>query len=210
MRNIAIFIVMLSFVSCKKFTGDLLVNDHIFFKSGNSSQVLLTGEYKAQLKVKRNNKFTLKLKSEYDKKSIKFKLPKKLSLPTEGSFYFNSKQISQPFDLEGQISTQVSFGEEITEQETCNLYDNYGYCDFIFVDRGFGPWGPYTSGPFPAHYYDCRNPYYLGERKVTYKVKTTLNSVKLSFIQEQSKKANFLGENATAEKEYSFVGKCLR
>ena len=207
MAKLSAVCAMLMLVACVKVNGNLKVSDHLLFsKSSSSRDVVLAGDYKAQVSLKGRKKLTLKLESDFDKKKIKVKLPKGFLLPKEGSFSYKSKELNQPFDLSGLLSTTFSYGEVVTTHESCRI-DNYGYCDYYYDYPRYGNYyGSYVTGPRP--HYACYPVY--GQRKVTYRMKTTKTGLDLRFVQEGKEKASFKGAQFSKDKEYSYVGPCLR
>lgn len=116
--------VLLLSVSCVDLNGSLQVNEafNVKKKSGflnlkTKIVTLLPGQYSAELVVKSSKNLKLILKGgDLGEINIPIKSHDNLNIPRNGQFYIEGKNINQPFNVSGTIST---------------VFNHYGYTNEV-------------------------------------------------------------------------------
>lgn len=125
MRNLLLGVVALFLTtSCMEIHGDLKVSQDLNF----NNTTVLAGDYKSTLNIDSRSKVTLEVQSNRSNKNIAevvFKIPRDSGIPQDnGTFFFRSDEVDQPYDLSGEVNTQVTRSPRRFDRERCS-YDDY-------------------------------------------------------------------------------------
>ena len=125
MRNLFFGLAaLLLATSCVKIHGDLKVSQGLSF---NSSTVQ-PGDYKSTLNINSKTRVTLEIENDNPDKSaleVIFRIPENSGIPqNNGTFFFRSNEVAQPYDLSGEVKTQVTRSPRRFDRERCP-YDDY-------------------------------------------------------------------------------------
>jgi hypothetical protein len=159
---IPLFAIIL-FAGCEKIEGQLnITTDLKLVNKDGVVRTLKTGTYQADIKANTSKKITLRLNNDGDEKYI-FLLP--TGIPANGDFAFSAKQVGQPVDLSGNVTTAITNSPTVQRVESCT------YTRYIRVCHS-GPGGrPYcTTEARPA----------FGRKHITHYDRTTDKNVNLS------------------------------
>ncbi len=202
-------------VSCVKIEGTLNVEQVLtakkrsgFLNLGIKAIDIQPGTYHASLKVNNAKSFTLKLKADKEGEAdilIPLKSENNFSIPTNGNVVIRGAQISQPFDISGNIKTTVTNSETVRSTENCSLQRTERYCDKICTP----PANPYGTIHCTVQCQDVVT-YYPGSRFVEYHNKYTERNLNAELLDAQSKamKATFSGTDYESSKVYDYYGEC--
>lgn len=110
--------------SCMEINGNLKVNSQLNF---NNDRVP-AGNYVSQLVIDSKEKVTLEIEGVYRSKSVTdvvFRIPKDSSIPQDnGNFFFRADEVDQPYDLAGEVQTDITRSPRRLDRERCT-YDAY-------------------------------------------------------------------------------------
>ena len=143
MRNL-IGILVLSFlsVSCMEVDGTLDVRQDMTFKNvkieSNSRKQNMTvpaGRYQAQLEFDSKDKVTLEIKDFYKNRTdidIEFEIPKGSGIPQDnGTFFLTAAEVDQPYDVSGEVDTDITRSTQRRDQEQCTYTDYERRCQRV-------------------------------------------------------------------------------
>lgn len=124
-------------VSCVSLDGQLDVKQVMGAKKKSGFLHLKTTEikiqpdlYKAELKINSDKSYTLKL-SGHENIIIPIKGTKELNVPTNGHVSISHNEINQPFDLKGEIATDIEDSTRINTVEECTRSFTENHCNKI-------------------------------------------------------------------------------
>jgi hypothetical protein len=200
MKHILALVLVLS-ASCVKVQGNLKVDEHVLYNKNGRSKVLLAGDYKANVTIKKEE-LKLKLKGNLENHRLTLKFPKGTVLPsTNGEISVSAQDLKQPFALAGNVKTDVTRSELVTTTERCSINVGMYDCDWGggYYDGRGGYYGPYSY---------CHGRVLDGERDVRYFNDTTTRTLSLQLLQEESSKATFTGVDVDVKRVYQFRGVC--
>jgi hypothetical protein len=189
-------------VGCRhSVTGTLEVKDQLTLnKKGNQTVVLDEGSYKATVhSYDKKDKVVFDIKGLSKKQNVKaeFKIDENMVIPQNGHVSVSSETSGQPWNLEGDIETEMTRGPQVKTYESCRYGSAFWYCYGSGAGRMCGWW------------YDT---YYFGTREVEYHKEVTTRSVDVDFIDpsSQDKVATFDGDKTVnTEIVYDHIGPCL-
>lgn len=111
---------------CEKIEGQLNVNSDLKLVSSKGVvRSVRVGTYEADVKAKTSKKITLRLNNDGDEKYV-FALPS--SIPSNGDFAFSAKQVGQPVDLNGNVTTAITNSPTTQRVESCTYTQNFRVC----------------------------------------------------------------------------------
>jgi len=201
MKSLMLVSLLALMFGCKQFDGQLNVNSHLVYKKGNSSEVVLAGEYTASVKVKGSDKLVLKLQNDFEKKKMVLDLPKGTILPSgNGDLSFSAEDLNQPFAVNGSVNTAVTYSDVVETTERCALYGS-SYCPYAVTSIA-------NNVLYPNYAYHCGPSTRWGERAVKYRTVMTKKGLSLVLVQNEVAKAKFEGSEYSEKKEYLFYGSC--
>jgi hypothetical protein len=127
MKSLVLPILAIFFlVSCERIEGQLNVTTDVkLINSDGASRLIRVGTYAADIKANTSKKITLRLNNDGDEKYT-FALPS--SVPSNGDFAYSSKQIGQPVDLNGNVTTAITNSPSTQRVETCTYTQNFRVC----------------------------------------------------------------------------------
>jgi hypothetical protein len=120
---------LLALTGCEKIEGQLNVTTDV--KLVNNDGVVRTirvGTYEADIKANTSKKITLRLNNDGDEKYV-FLIPS--GIPSNGDFAFTSKQVGQPVDLRGNVTTAVTNSARVQRVEQCTYVINQRVCQTL-------------------------------------------------------------------------------
>lgn len=132
-----LMVVSLMATSCLTLDGQLDVKQMMAAKKKSGFLNLKTSEiqirpdlYRAELKVNSDKSYTLKLDG-HDKILIPIKAAKDLNMPSNGHVSISHNDINQPFDLSGEIATDVQDSSRNDTVEDCTFTVTENHCQKI-------------------------------------------------------------------------------
>jgi hypothetical protein len=132
-----LIVVSLISTSCLTLDGQLDVKQMMSAKKKSGFLNLKTKEiqiqpdlYQAELKVNSDRSYTLKL-TGHEQILIPLKSDKSLSIPSNGRVSISHNDINQPFDIDGNIATDVSNTDRIDAVEDCSWTVTENHCKKI-------------------------------------------------------------------------------
>lgn len=127
-RVMALAMVLMA-TSCMEINGTLSVKREVTF---NQSDVLAVGDYVSQLKINSRDRVTLEVrngKSNQRDLDVDFDIPKGSSIPQDnGNFFFRADEVGQPYDLSGEVQTDITRSARRFEREQCTYTDYETRC----------------------------------------------------------------------------------
>ncbi len=115
------------FAGCEKIEGQLNVNKDVKIKTTKGVlRTVRVGTYSADIKANTKKKITLRLNNDSDEK-YEFNVPDG-SIPSNGSFAYNSNTVGQPVDLKGTVATVVTDSERRQTTESCQYQEPVQVC----------------------------------------------------------------------------------
>ncbi len=175
--------------------GLLVVEKPFSYQKGNKTLTVPAGTYKTDLK-NRTSSLTLKFKDQAGtKQKVKMTVPRGSVPSRNGSFYYQSAQIEQPFDLSGQISTQEERTPTQSNYEACTYQRQVQVCTIDSTGRRI-----------------CRLEYQTvtGTHQVMfhYVIERSSVNVSLQTVEDRSIFGNFSGTQAVQYVVNEFSGPC--
>ena len=234
MKSVASLIVLsMMAVSCINLEGNLSVNQSMsvrtkggFLNLKNKTIKLEAGNYRADLKVKSEKNFMLKVSSDrYDELNIPIKAKKDFSIPDNGPITISGSDINQPFDLAGNVATNVSNSDIIKANESCTYERTERRCEKICTPiRNEGPVRGQEPGRNGERHdrdgdgrnencrIECRDVIITlnGNRYVEYHTRTVEKSLAAKLLSTNSKSelATFSGKDFSSERINDYIGEC--
>ncbi len=146
MKNVAgLLVLSLMAVSCIDLKGSLNVNQVMsaekkggFLNLQTKTIQIQPGSYDASLKVNNAKSFTLKFKSTKEDESdilIPIKSKKEFSLPSNGPVVILGSDIAQPFDIGGNIQTNVTESNIVKTMESCTFNVKTRRCEQVCTEE---------------------------------------------------------------------------
>lgn len=212
---IALSALSLLSVSCVNLEGNLNVEQVLkakkrggFLNLKMKSIEIQPGRYHASLKVNNTKSFTLKLKADKDGEAdilIPIKSDKEFSIPTNGTIAIAGNEINQPFDISGNIKTNVTYSDMVRSTEDCSVQRTERVCDKICTP----PATPYGSVRCNIVCHD-EIITYPGTRFVEYHNKYTERNLSAELLDSQNKsmRATFTGTDYDSDRVYDYYGEC--
>lgn len=143
MRNLLGFlcIVFLS-ASCMEVDGTLNVKQDVTFQNvtietANREQDMTVpaGNYRAQLEFKSRERVVLEIKDFYKNNrdiDIEFDIPKGSGIPQDnGNFFLSAADVGQPYDIAGEVNTDITRSPRRYDQEQCTYTDYERRCQRV-------------------------------------------------------------------------------
>lgn len=191
--------------SCLKLDGQLDVKQAMSAKKKSGFLNLKTKEikiepdlYNAELKVNGDKSFTLKLDGR-NKILIPIKSEKSLNVPGSGVFAITHDDISQPFDLKGDIRTTVTHSGGVNTVEECSWTVTEKHCQKI------------CEKPDACDIV-CKDVQVTlkGSHDVSYHYRTTHRDLSVDFLKigKGEVLATFAGSNTEVDRITDFEGVC--
>lgn len=194
-KIITLLALSLIFVSCENIDGTFNARTDLELKDGNRTDIVRQGQYQAVIKL-RSKKVKLTLKGESGNETYSFTLPSNVDLPrTNGSFKLTSAQVKQPYDVAGNIRTDVTMSERRRERESCQYREPYTVC--------------YPDGSGRRV---CRTEYRtrFGFRDVEYRIRTQDQRINFNLLAKGTSavRGSFAGGEVKRERAYDYTGPC--
>lgn len=214
MKNLINLLLVSAFaVSCVNLNGQLNVKTPMnvkvkggFLNLKTKNVELAAGAYRAELKVNSAKSFSLKLRldKEDDKDiTIPLKSEKEFDLPSNGAVRVAGKDISQPFDLNGTITTTISSSDPVRTYESCSYtrYERRCEVNCRRTDRG-------------ALHCDCRDVLVTlyGTRIVDSHYNYTHRNLEAELLDESSRSqlATLSASGTESDRVTDYYGECRR
>lgn len=122
-----LFAAAILFAGCEKIEGQLNVTNDLKIKTTKGVlRTLRVGTYSADIKANTKKKITLRLNNDADEK-YEFNIPDG-SIPSNGSFSYNSATVGQPVDLTGTVATAVTESPRRQTTESCQYTEAVQVC----------------------------------------------------------------------------------
>ncbi|MBC7538650.1 MAG: hypothetical protein H7281_07505 [Bacteriovorax sp.] len=132
-----LMVVSLMSTSCVSLNGNIDVKQMMAAKKKSGFLNLKTTEiqiqpglYSAELKINSDKNYTLKLDGQ-NKILIPIKASKDLNVPSNGHVFMSHNDINQPFDLSGEISTDIQDSDRTDAVEDCTFTVTENHCQKI-------------------------------------------------------------------------------
>jgi hypothetical protein len=215
MKNaLALLALSLMSVSCINLTGNLNINEVMTVKKRGGflnlqmkTVELQPGHYEASLKVNNAQNFTLKLKAVKEGDNdilIPIKSDKAFNIPTNGNVAIRGAEIAQPFDISGEMKTDVTESEKMNTTESCTVQRTENHCDKVCHD----------ATATTALHCDivCRDVVISidGSRYVEYHNVYTHRALQAELLDSENKsvKASFEGTDNDSDRVSDCIGEC--
>ncbi len=180
---------MLLTVSCETLSGQLVALTKLNFKKG---VIVEEGTHQSEIKIKKRSlKITIN-----DGETIKFKIPKGRTIPSEnGQIFLTQSEISQPYDIQGSVMTKFLDSESRSGYESCSYSQPYTVC----YPDGRGRMRCYT---------EYRSIY--GSRSVQYRLRKEEKDIVVELMAPGSSliKGKFTGKKIKQYRMYEYQGAC--
>ncbi|MGZ3807770.1 MAG: hypothetical protein ACXVCE_06775 [Bacteriovorax sp.] len=198
-------VVSLISTSCLSLNGQLDVKQMMSAKKKSGFLHLKTKEiqiapdlYRAELKINSDKSYTLKL-SGREELIVPLKSEKDLNVPTNGRVFISHNDINQPFDISGNISTDISESSRIDAIEDCSRTVTENHCSKICETRD-------------SCHIDCRDEQVTinGRHEVSYHYRTTQRDLAIDFLKQDKPEvlASFHGTDTQTDRITDYEGLC--
>lgn len=200
-----LLVLSLLSTSCLKLNGQIDVRQAMSAKKKSGFLNLKTKEikiepdrYSAELKVNGDKSFTLKLEGR-EKILIPIKSEKDLNLPSSGAVAISHNDINQPFDIRGDIQTDISHSGGTDAVEECSRTVKENHCKKICEKAD-------------ACKIECADVEVTlkGHRDVSYHYRTTHRDLRIDFLKIEKGEilATFEGTDTQVDRINDYVGEC--
>lgn len=194
-KMISALALSLLFASCENIDGKFQALQDLELKDGNRTDIVRAGNYDAVIKL-RSKKVKLTLKDDSGSETYNFTLPSNVDLPrTNGSFKLTSAQVRQPYDVAGNLTTDVTFSERRRARESCEYREPYTVC--------------YPDGNGRRV---CRTEYRtrFGFRDVEFRNRTQDQRINFNLLARgtSSMRGKFAGREVSTTRVYDYTGPC--
>lgn len=200
-----LLVLSLLSTSCLKLDGQLDVRQAMSAKKKSGFLNLKTKEikiepdlYNAELKINGNKSYTLKLEGR-DKILIPIKGEKDLNIPNNGQIAISHNDINQPFDLRGDIKTNITHSGGTDTVEDCSWTVTENHCQKI-CDKP------------DACRIECKDVQVTlkGRHQVSYHYRTTHRDLSIDFLKADKPEvlATFTGSDTQVDRITDFEGVC--
>ncbi|MFK8138510.1 MAG: hypothetical protein AB8E15_09140 [Bdellovibrionales bacterium] len=190
----------------------------LYKKKEGASSILTAGQYRAQL-IPGKSKVKMKVKNEKGKTIQEFnvKVPKHARLPREnGSFNLLSADTSFPYDIKGNLVTEITRTDTVYSNESCTwtepetvcrrVLEAIPNCDPALVKK------KKRKNPCMRRVRKCETEYitYHGYQDVEFHHKHTDKDIVFSMIKPSTREGigEFQGHYHDAEKIYTYKQTC--
>ncbi|WP_127713985.1 hypothetical protein [Halobacteriovorax sp. HLS] len=196
MKKLLILISALAlFTSCDTLTGNFSALDNISLKDSKGKTVVIEQGSYLESKVKLKSKKRIRLIVEGI--TYEFKIPRGVKIPTDnGQINLTSAQVNQPYDIAGDIRTEVEHGDTIRDRESCTWDEPYTVCEVDANGRRV-----------------CRTQYRRrnGWKDVQFHYDIISKYLEVSFLVPGSETivADFDGDERYYQKVYEYEGRCF-
>lgn len=182
---------LLLLAGCQELSGQLTVKQAFEVLIKGKTTTVQVGQYKTNLDFKKS-KIVVDIETLNNHLKLNIVIPDGMTLPTNGSFELKSAQSQQPFDVVGEVETNVVETETQTRMESCQ-YQSYQNicnptgCQTVPVTR--------TGTHYVEFYY--RNT----DRKMNFSI--------VSLSDSKANQADFTGAAKYSEKITTHEGQCF-
>lgn len=216
-KTILLLLVSTFAASCINLNGQLNVEQTMTVKKKGGflnlkmkNVELAPGAYRADLKINNQQSFTLKLRSDKDGEKdilIPIKSENEFRLPLNGAVRISGKEIAQPFDLNGTISTDFSESAITRTTEDCTVSRTERHCDKVCATVGGDARRPVVRCDII-----CRDVLvsFPGRRLVDYHYRYTNRVLDVAFndIESKSQLATFSARGVESDRINDYYGEC--
>lgn len=154
--------------------------------------------YNAELKINSDKNYTLQLNGR-DKIIIPIKSSKKFNMPSNGLVSISHSDIDQPFDLSGEIITDITNSDRIDAIEDCTFTVTENHCRKICEQPD-------------ACKIECKDERVSinGRHEVSYHYKNTYRELNINFlsVDKSDVLASFHGTDTETERVSDYSGLC--
>ena len=200
-----LMVVSLISTSCVSLNGQLDVKQMMAAKKKSGFLNLKTTEiqirpdlYSAELKINSDKSYTLKL-SGHNNILIPIKSSKDLNVPSNGHVAISHNDINQPFDMRGEITTDINDSERSDVIEDCTFTVTENHCQKI-CDKP------------DACSIVCKDEQVTinGRHEVAFHYRTTHRDLNMDFLKADKPEvlASFHGSDTQTDRITDFSGVC--
>lgn len=200
-----LIVLSLLSTSCLKLDGQLDVRQAMSAKKKSGFLNLKTKEikiepdlYRAELKINGNKSYTLKLEG-HEKILIPIKSENDLNVPTSGQIAISHNDINQPFDIRGNIKTDITHSGGTDTVEDCTWTVTENHCQKI-CDKP------------DSCTIACKDVQVTlrGHRQVSFHYRTTHRDLSVDFLKADKPEvlATFNGSDTQVDRITDFEGLC--
>ncbi|MFA6236326.1 MAG: hypothetical protein WC635_03275 [Bacteriovorax sp.] len=221
MKNLFSLLLVSAFAaSCINLNGQLNVTQTMnvkkkggFLNMKTINVELEPGAYKSELKINSDKSFTLKLRADKEDEKdilIPIKSEKAFDLPANGPVRIAGNDISQPFNLNGTITTGYSDSSITRTLEDCTFTRNERHCEKVCNEYR----DPRRPERRPEVRCDiiCRDVAVTisGRRPVEYHYRYTHRNLEVEFndINTQAQLATFSANGTESDRINDYYGEC--
>ena len=211
----SLLLACLGLAACGELSGTITLQRamNVVDKKGKTQQ-LANGTYRAEFEYKEDKReIKLKVKDAIQgKKDLEMKIivPATTEIPrNNGSVVLKGNEIGQPFDLHGELNTDVSETSPTRGVESCTYTEREYVCRRVCEER-IGRDGKKYTDCHRACDYEYVTKY--GQKDVEYHYVTTTVSLMADLLETQSQEnVGKLNVDRTDSRQvYDYVGPCLR
>jgi hypothetical protein len=190
---------MLFLTACDPYEGILTVQEAFVVKSTDKnndsvdSVIVPIGELKAKFEFPSKKEIIIKTKIDGKKRTLNLVLPKKLSIPENGSFSIAAADLGQEFGASGITESKIEEGPTRSGYQSCTYQRRETYC--------------FTN---PNGQVVCQDRWYTvnGQQYIEYHDRTTDQSISVRF-EHDAVLANFQGQRSFSERVVHHQGQCF-
>jgi hypothetical protein len=187
-------VACLGFAACNGVDGTFVVSQNLTVVNAKKKTITVApGQYTGSVSLARGgSEFEFAIKGVAGKtQKVRIKLPKGEKVPTsEGPIELKAAEIGQPFDVRGNVDTQVTESDEMSGTQSCPIAHNFRVCD--------------SNG--------CRvdSSIHYGTQAITYHYENTTETLETEFLDAKSGAtlATFSGEKDSSDQIIDSSGDC--
>jgi hypothetical protein len=214
LKTFAIFLgLTTTLMACDPIRGTLQVDRSLSVKTGNAQNcpaetypcpenvklaTVNPGSYSMDVDALGASTFRIYLKTDRKQLNIELDIPSGKSIPSNGTFSLSSAESGQPFDLLGQVQTDVSQTQETRTQESCQITHTEQVCGLKPGQSGQGPVYACWTETFTRE----------GIEDVQYYYRTTTENLQAQLVQSGAQAAHYAGSKTSTDKIYTYKGGC--
>jgi hypothetical protein len=127
MRSLLLGVVALFLTtSCMEIDGKLEVIEDLQFNNATVE----AGNYRSTLQIDSRDKVTLEIKNGNKRDTeVEFRIPKDSGIPQDnGTFFYRANEVDQPYDLSGEVKTNITRSPRRYDRERCSYQDYETRC----------------------------------------------------------------------------------
>jgi len=191
-------------ISCEKFEGNFYAANAISLQDGKT---IAKGNYKAEVKIKGDDKLKVNLKSGDVENNFTIELKDGVRLPAEdGPFSIKAFQNNQNLDIAGRLNTIVSQSDVRRETRSCNItimLPNRNCRRICRIDR--------RNRRICRNHCSRTHVNVRGYQEVDYYLETVTKELLFqTYASNGANNGDFRGSHRDTFERYEYIGRCRR